>query len=102
MDERSRVEKPNKNARLEVRVTQEYKSRVETAAYLRGQNMTEYVLEVLADASAKTIQEHQILYLAKRDAETFAEALLNPAPTSERAIADANWYKEVIENNDRD
>jgi len=40
-----------KNARLEARVTTEQKQLMEGAAGLRGQNLTEFIVAVLADAA---------------------------------------------------
>ena len=99
MNKLSETDKPKKTARLEVRVTEEYKKNVETAAYLRGQNMTEYVLDVLAEASSKTIRQHQLLELTKNDIDSFVDALLNPTSPTEQAIEDAEWYKQTLENN---
>lgn len=97
----SKPDKPKKTARLEVRVTEDYKKNIETAAYLRGQNMTEYVLDVLAEASNKTIRQHQILELAKKDINSFVDALLNPPTPTEQAMNDADWYKQTINNNQK-
>jgi uncharacterized protein (DUF1778 family) len=99
MNKSPNTDKPKKTARLEVRVTEEYKKNVETAAYLRGQNMTEYVLDVLAEASSKTIKQHQLLELTKSDINSFVDALLNPASPTEQAIKDADWYRKTMENN---
>lgn len=99
MSKLSKPDKPKKTARLEVRVTEEYKQNIETAAYLQGQNMTEYVLDVLAKASHKTIQQHQILELSKKDTEHFVDALLNPPLPSQQAIDDVEWYKQTINRN---
>lgn len=101
MSQSSQTEKPKKTARLEVRVTEEYKKNIETAAYLRGQNMTEYVLDVLAEASHKTIREHQILELTKKDINSFVDALLNPPAPTKQATSDAAWYREIIERNNQ-
>ena len=101
MSKLSQPEKPKKTARLEVRVTEEYKKNIETAAYLRGQNMTEYVLDVLAEAANKTIRQHQILELTKKDIDSFVEALLKPSVPTEQAISDTQWYKQTINNNQK-
>ena len=99
MNKLSETDKPKKTARLEVRVTEDYKKNIETAAYLRGQNMTEYVLDVLAEASSKTIRQHQLLELTKKDIDSFVDALLNSPVPTEQAINDAQWYQKTIENN---
>jgi uncharacterized protein (DUF1778 family) len=84
-----------KNARLEARVTIEQKQLMERAASLRGQNLTEFMISVLAQAATQTILDSETITLTDRDRQAFAAALLNPPPPSERAIADARWYAQV-------
>lgn len=85
-----------KNARLEARVTEEQKQLMERAALLRGQNLTEFMVSVLAEAATSIIKDHQFLELTERDRATFAEALLNPPVPSEQAYTDAQWYKNMM------
>jgi uncharacterized protein (DUF1778 family) len=99
MSKSAKTDKPKKTSRLEVRVTEDYKKNIETAAYLRGQNMTEYVLDVLAEASNQTIKQHQLLELTRNDLNSFVDALLNPSVPTEQAVNDAKWYQQIIENN---
>jgi uncharacterized protein (DUF1778 family) len=84
-----------KNARLEARVTIEQKQLLERAASLRGQNLTEFMVSVLAEAATQTILDSELIALTDRDRQAFAAALLNPTAPSERAIADARWYAQV-------
>lgn len=99
MIESSKTDKLKKTARLEVRVTEESKKNIEAAAYLRGQNLTEYVLDVLVEASQETIRQHQLLELTKNDLKSFVDALLNPAVPTKQAINDAKWYQKIIAQN---
>jgi uncharacterized protein (DUF1778 family) len=85
-----------KNARLEARVTEEQKQLMERAAFLRGQNLTEFMVSVLAEAATQTIKDRQLLELTERDRTTFAEALLNPPAPSKQAQVDGQWYKEMM------
>jgi uncharacterized protein (DUF1778 family) len=84
-----------KNARLEARVTIEQKQLMERAASLRGQNLTEFMISVLADAATQTILDSELIALTDRDRRAFAAALLNPTAPSPQAIADAQWYTQV-------
>jgi uncharacterized protein (DUF1778 family) len=52
-----------KNARLEARVTIEQKQLLERAASLRGQNLTEFMVSVLADAATQTILDSELIAL---------------------------------------
>jgi uncharacterized protein (DUF1778 family) len=84
-----------KNARLEARVTVEQKQLLERAAGLRGQNLTEFMISVLADAATQTILDSELIALTDRDRQAFAAALLNPPAPSKRAMADARWYMQT-------
>jgi uncharacterized protein (DUF1778 family) len=96
------MDKVVKNARIEARVTPEQKQLMERAAGLRGQNLTEFMISVLAEAATQTIKDRSFLDLTERDRQAFAEALLNPPTTSDRAIADARWYAQMIRKRESD
>jgi uncharacterized protein (DUF1778 family) len=85
-----------KNARLEARVTEEQKQLMEKAAFLRGQNLTEFMVSVLAEAATQIIKDREIIELTDRDRATFVNALLNSPAPSETAYADAQWYKQLM------
>jgi uncharacterized protein (DUF1778 family) len=91
--------KPNKvmkDARLEARVTIEQKQLMERAAGLRGQNLTEFIISTLAEAAVQIVKDGEFIELTNRDRQVFADALLNPLPPSDRAVADARWYQQVM------
>jgi uncharacterized protein (DUF1778 family) len=96
------MDKVVKNARLEARVTLEQKQLMERAAGLRGQNLTEFMISVLAEAATQTIKDRETIDLTERDRQVFAQALLNPNATSDRAIADAQWYAQMTRNRKSD
>ena len=95
----SNTNKVKKTARLEARITEEQKQMMEQAAYLRGQNLTEFVVGVLSEVSMETIKNYAQLNLSDRDRAVFAEALLNPQPPSEKARSDARWYRQMVNKN---
>jgi uncharacterized protein (DUF1778 family) len=94
--------KVGKTARLEARVTVDQKQLMERAASLRGQNLTEFMISVLADAATQTIKDRELIELTDRDRLVFAEALLNPESPSERGITDAQWYQQMMSKQDLD
>jgi uncharacterized protein (DUF1778 family) len=101
-DSTTKPHKVVKNARLEARVTLDQKQLMERAAGLRGQNLTEFMISVLADAATQTIKDRELIELTDRDRLVFAEALLNPDPPSERGIADAKWYTQMMSKQELD
>jgi uncharacterized protein (DUF1778 family) len=92
----TKVNKIRKNARLEARVTEEQKQLMERAALLRGQNLTEFMVAVLAETSLQIIKDREVIELTDRDRQAFADALLNPPAPSDRAYADAQWYEQMM------
>ncbi|MFM7910449.1 MAG: DUF1778 domain-containing protein, partial [Microcystis sp.] len=54
------------NARLEACITAEQKQLMEMAAFLRGQNLTEFMVSVLAEAAMQTIKDSQLVELTER------------------------------------
>jgi uncharacterized protein (DUF1778 family) len=42
------------------------------------------------------IKDRDFIRLTKRDRQTFADALLDPVPPSDRAVNDARWYRQVM------
>ncbi len=92
----TKVNKIRKNARLEARVTEEQKQLMERAAFLRGQNLTEFMVAVLTETSRQIIKDCELLQLTDRDRQAFVDALLNPPAPSDRAYADAQWYEQMM------
>ena len=92
----TKANKIKKTARLEARVTQEQKQLMERAAFWRGQNLTEFMVSVLAEASMQIIKDCELLQLTDRDRQAFADALLNPPTPSDRAYVDAQWYEQIM------
>lgn len=92
----TRANKIRKTARLEARVTEEQKQLMERAASWRGQNLTEFMVAVLAEASVQIIKDSQLMELTDRDRQVFVNALLNPPTPSDRAITDAQWYEQMM------
>ncbi len=92
----TKVNKIRKNARLEARVTEDQKQLMERAAFLRGQNLTEFMVAVLAETSLQIIKDCELLQLTDRDRQAFVDALLNPTAPSDRAYRDAQWYEQMM------
>lgn len=85
-----------KDERIEARITSAFKETIARAAYLRGQSITDFVVNSAQDAALQTIKEHEILTLSKRDRQAFIEALLDETPPNEQSRADAQWYKKIM------
>jgi len=69
--------------RLEARISREQKRLLTEAAGLRGQSLSEFVVQSAQEAARRTIEEYRIMALSQRDRDAFVKALLKPpAPSS--------------------
>jgi uncharacterized protein (DUF1778 family) len=85
---------PVRGERLELRVTADQKSLIESAAALQGCSVTAFVPTSVQDAARRTIEEHQHLDLSPRDSQAFVQALLNPTPVNARLRDTVRRYRE--------
>jgi uncharacterized protein (DUF1778 family) len=85
-----------RSERVDARVTREEKETIEEAARLRGISASDFLRTAVRDAALSTIREHETLTLAQNSRRVFVEALLNPPPPNEKAIAAAKRFKREI------
>jgi uncharacterized protein (DUF1778 family) len=84
-----------KPQRLEARITQEQKELFQRAADLEGRTVTDFVISAVQQAAVKTIQQHEVLHLSRRDSELLAEALVNPPSPSPSLRVAVEQYKKI-------
>lgn len=81
---------PDKEAtsRLEARIPTRVYEQMERAATLRGLSLTAYVIATAGEDARRTIEETEILRMARSDQIAFAQALIDPpAPNAKLAGA---------------
>ncbi len=88
--------KQSKLERLEARLTREQKELLLQAAELEGRTLTDFVVSSAQAAALRTIQEHTLITLTKRDSEAFVEALLNPPEPEGALLAASLRYKQSM------
>jgi len=75
--------------RVEARIRSDQKERIETAAYLRGLSVTDFIVQHADAAAKKAIEEHEVWILRGEAAKAFAEAILShsePGPNLKAAL----------------
>src|SRR6267154_334983 len=82
--------------RFDARLNEEQKVLIQKAADLEGRTMTDFVLHSAESAAERTIEERAMLILSAREAETFVDAILHPAPPGPVLRAAARHYKNTI------
>jgi len=78
------LEKQPRSERLEARVTPEQKAQLNRAAALSGCSLTDFVVRSAQAEAQRTIREHEVMVLSRRDAEAFVAALMEDWPPNER------------------
>jgi uncharacterized protein (DUF1778 family) len=68
----------SKTQRLEVRVGADQKRMIELGATLRGQSVTDFLVQTAAQATQEAIEAHKVVQLTLEGQLAFAEALRNP------------------------
>jgi uncharacterized protein (DUF1778 family) len=96
-DTPAKTDSAPREARLEIRLSQEQKALVTRAAAARGGTVAEFVRQAVQDAAVKTVSELEVLRLCAEDREAFAAALLAPREPSARLKAAYTDTRERVE-----
>jgi uncharacterized protein (DUF1778 family) len=70
------------------------KKRIEQAASIKGQSVSDFMVQHADEAAIKTIETHTSWMLQDRDRDFFIEALLNPREPSDYMKDAVKRYKE--------
>ena len=93
----------SKNARLDIRLTQEQKSFFEYVAGLEGVGLTDFIITAVQKYAVNTVMEQEkmnAVLASKKDKEIFFEAMMNPPQPNDALIKAASTYKTVTKNAD--
>jgi uncharacterized protein (DUF1778 family) len=90
------VQKQAKRAsrRIDVRLREEQKTRIERAAGIKGVSLTDFIIQNALEVANRTIREHEAWELGRPDAEAFFSALIRPPKPTPRLMRSAKRYKE--------
>lgn len=81
---RTPAHKEPRKERLEARLTSRQKELLMRAAALRGQSLTDFVVNAASEKAVDVVREEELLVLSRRDQATFAEHLRNPPVANPR------------------
>ena len=87
-----------RRARLEARVSLEQKALFERAAALRGQSLTDFLVQSAQAAAEEVIRNREVITLSVRDTAVLVEALLNPPPPNEALRAALQRHSDLVES----
>ncbi|HVV95169.1 MAG TPA: DUF1778 domain-containing protein [Hyphomicrobiales bacterium] len=69
---------------------------MQRAAQLRGMTLTGYLIATAGEDARRTVEDAEIMRLAREDQIRFAEALINPAAPNDRLARAAKRHAELI------
>lgn len=85
-----------KNARLDIRISQEKKELIERAVALKGLSITDFVINCVEEEARNTVRDYESMELSQKDSQAFARALLEHPKPSPRLTEAAERYKEDL------
>lgn len=94
------TKKSDKKSRVDLRLESMNKALLENAAQLTGQSLSSFILEASLREARKTIQEHEVIELTRRDWEIFQNLILNPPPPNEKLKSEMKKYLALLEDSD--
>jgi uncharacterized protein (DUF1778 family) len=83
-------------ARLDLRLPEQTKSRIERAAEITGSSATEFVRTAADDAARKVLADYEQTVLTGADRKAFFAALLNPEKPSPDLLDAARRHKKLV------
>lgn len=84
------------DARLDLRLPEQAKDRIERAAGILGRTATEFVRTAADDAAQKVLADHERTVLTEKDRAAFFAALRNPSRPSRALLAAAKRHKKLV------
>ncbi len=94
---RQSAKAPRKSKRLELRAPADVKRTIKRAADIRGNSVSDFVLNNARDAALRVIEEYEELRLREEDRSAFFSALLNPPEPTTYAKAAFKRYRAMNE-----
>lgn len=84
-------------ARLEARIPIHVYDQMQRAARLRGMTLTAYLIATAGEEARRTVEDADLMRLARADQIRFAEALIDSPKPNERLARAAKRHAELIE-----
>ncbi|HEY0121789.1 MAG TPA: DUF1778 domain-containing protein [Rhizobium sp.] len=85
-------------ARLEARIPVQVYDQMQRAARLHGMTMTGYLIATAGEDARRTVEDAEIMRMAREDQIRFARALIDPPKPNDRLCRAAKRHAELIEH----
>jgi uncharacterized protein (DUF1778 family) len=84
---------PSRTARLEARITEERKNRLQRAAALTGRSLSDFTVTSVQEAAMRTIHDYELIRVTGDERNVFVKPLLNPPAPRERLQKSVKTYE---------
>lgn len=85
-----------KVARIDVRVRPDIKERIEKAANISGQTMTDFAISALGKTADEVLEQHHVTELSDRDRDIFLSILDKKSKPNAQLIRASKRHGELI------
>lgn len=86
-----------KNRRINLRIDETAKRRIERAAAFEGQSVSGFIVSSALDNAETAIRKHETMALDRRDAQRFFDAIVQPPAPSDKLRAAVDEHgKRVV------
>ena len=87
-----------KDARVDMRIPQALKDIWQHAAALRGNSLSDYIINAVSDSAMSDVEQQHVIHLTVRDQAALLNALSAPArEPNERMKKAATTYKKAVQ-----
>jgi uncharacterized protein (DUF1778 family) len=86
----------SRSARVGARLAANEKARLQRAADLLGQSLSQFLLASARQAADDVISHHEVIVLSAEDSLIFANAIIDPPPPNERLRAAFADYERRV------
>jgi uncharacterized protein (DUF1778 family) len=88
---------PREEARLEARVTPDFKALIERAASLSGySSVKDFIIATMSPVAEQVVERHSRLRLTRDEGKAFVEALLHPPRPSAKLLRAMQAHKKRV------
>ena len=84
------------DARINVRLRTDIKERIERAAVISGQSLTDFAITTLVETADEVLEKHQTTMLSDRDRDIFLKMLSEKAQPNAKLRRAAKTHERLI------
>ena len=89
---------PTRSERINVRLTETAKRRIEQAASVEGKTVSAFIVSSALENAERTVRRHETVTLRREEAMRFFDALADPPPPNDRLRAALEEHSRRVDS----